>query len=889
MSTDATARISRALSGRYRIERELGAGGMATVYLAQDLRHDRLVAVKVLRSRVAANVGPGRFLEEIRIAANLTHPHIMAVHDSGEADGFLYYVMPFSEGESLAQRLTRSGELSIADAVAVLEDVIDALGFAHRHGVVHRDVKPANIVTQSGHAMIVDFGIAKAVCDAATCFEVESTAAGMAIGTPEYMAPEQAAADPSIDHRADLYSTGILAYELLSGRTPFDGGTPQAVLTRQITESPVPVEQLRPAVPPALAAWVARSLEKRPADRWQSAEEMLTALRDADARATGSVEAHAATMARALRRSAMMGAVATVAVTITAAFGWAAVRAAELDASSRVVVDVFENQTGDPAFDPVGRMLQDWLTDGLLQSGLLEVVPTMTARQAADFVDAEGGAEGAGRGRGPIVGLSEETGADIVISGTLYLDGDELRILTSVTDVSDRDEARLVGSIDPVTGASDDVTRLLDEVRGRLLGSLATSLNRRIADQVGMSDRAPTYEAYLAFNQALDFYAAREYRDASKFFLDAFEIDDTYAVPLVYASLSLRNHGDFSRSDSVVTMLEVRRDELPEYQRYWVDYSRAVLEGDLDRARVTIRRAALLAPESKSAYNWALMAIRMGRPTEARDALNSLDPDRGAMRGISRYWMRRIEASHHLGEHEQELAELEELEARYPEERSVLFYKARVYAALGWTESLVGAFAAAEAARMSPEVLAVRYRSAAVALFVHGHEDAAEEFARVGIDFIESKITDEDRASSVNTGTRLSPNEQLLYQKGRLLEILGKRTEALEIYSDLHAQHTDAWFLLAHMGVVHASLGQISDAMDVDRWLAEYEVPYGAGNVTSWRAGIAARLGDKERATALLVQARREGMSWTRLHPLFHLYDSMGEYQPFVEMMAPQG
>ena len=885
MTTEASAQLNEALQGRYRIIRPIGSGGMATVYLAEDLRHDRKVAFKVLRPDFAATLGSNRFLEEIRIAAKLTHPHIMPVHDSGEADGLLFYVMPFSQEESLKEMVGRDGELPVEDAVKVLEEVVDAIGYAHSHGVVHRDVKPGNVLLQGGHAMIVDFGVAKALSEIARRSEGESTAEGMAIGTPAYMAPEQAAADPSVDHRADLYAIGVLAYELLSGRTPFEGGTPQSVLTRQITEAPVPVHVHRPSVSPELSAWVMRCLEKRPADRWKSAGEMLAALRALPAAARGSLQTTGAPMPRRSRARKAVGGVTLGLAAIAVGFlGWPRLSGPNLDSASRVVVDVFANRTGDEAFDPVGHMLQDWITDGLLQSGLLEVVPTITARQATDYIGTEGLA---GRVRDPVTALADETGAHIVISGTLYRDGDQLRIQTSVTDASDREQARLVGSIEPVIGPADDVTALLDEVRGRLLGSLATSLNRRITSQVGSSERAPTFEAYGAFDRALDHYAARNYPEASALFLSAHELDSTYAVPLVYASLSLRNHGEWARSDSVVSVLEARRHELSEYQRHWVDYSRAVLEGDLDRARVTIRRAANLAPQSKAAYNWALMAIRMGRPAEAREALASLDPDRGAMRGISRYWMRQIEASHHLGEHEQELAQVEELEARHPDERSIMFHKVRVYAALGWMESLQAVFAADAVSRFPPDVIAVRYRNAAIDLFVHGHTEAAREFARLGIAFIDTRTTAAGRMSAFEAGSSLRAQQQLLYQKGRLLEVLGERSEALEIYEELYQQTPEAWFLRAHMGVVHASLGHISEAMETDRWLAELEEPYQQGSVTTWRAGIAARLGDLAKGTALLQQARQEGMPWTEIHPLFHLYDAMGDYAPFVAMMAP--
>ncbi len=274
--TDITSRLSTALADRYRIEREIGAGGMATVYLAEDLKHERKVAVKVLRPELAAALGSERFLREIKIAAKLKHPHILPLFDSGEADGFLYYVMPFEEGQSLREKLAKEGELPIAEAVRLLRDVVDALAHAHKHGVVHRDIKPDNVMLSGQHALVTDFGVAKAVTEATG--RQQLTATGVALGTPAYMAPEQAAADPHIDHRADIYAVGALAYELLTGRPPFTGTTPQMILSAHVTEAPEPVTKYRETVPPALAQLVMKCLEKKPADRWQRAEELLPRL-----------------------------------------------------------------------------------------------------------------------------------------------------------------------------------------------------------------------------------------------------------------------------------------------------------------------------------------------------------------------------------------------------------------------------------------------------------------------------------------------------------------------------------------------------------------------------------------------------------------------------------
>ena len=313
---DVLDRLNTALAGRYTIEHEIGSGGMATVYRAQDLRHHRPVAVKVLRPELAAVLGPARFLREIEIAANLTHPHILPLHDSGEAAGLLFYVMPFVQGESLRDRLTRDGALPIPDAVRVLHDVADALAYAHDHNVVHRDIKPDNVMLAGRHATVTDFGIAKAVSDAASSATI--TSAGVSIGTPAYMAPEQCAAGPNVDHRADLYAFGVLAYEILAGRLPFTGPTTQAILAAHVMEAPAPLQEVRRDVPGSLAAVVMRCLEKNPADRWQSAGEILTRL-ESMASPTGAAIAPAPARFRLARKLAMAG--TAVVVLAAAVFG----------------------------------------------------------------------------------------------------------------------------------------------------------------------------------------------------------------------------------------------------------------------------------------------------------------------------------------------------------------------------------------------------------------------------------------------------------------------------------------------------------------------------------------------------------------------------------------
>ena len=284
----APPQISAVLASRYAIERELGRGGMATVYLANDLRHRRRVAIKVLRSELAESLGAERFLREIEIAARLTHPHILPLYDSGNASGALYYVMPYIDGESLRVRMAREGALPVPEAICIARDVADALSYAHKRGVIHRDIKPENILLQDGHAFVADFGVAKAV--SAAVATGRATASGIAVGTPAYMAPEQAAADPRVDARADVYGLGIVLYEMLAGRPPFVGSTPQQVLAAQVTETPAPLAKRRASIPEALAALVMRCLDKEPADRPPNAAALVVMLDAITAGSNGSLE-----------------------------------------------------------------------------------------------------------------------------------------------------------------------------------------------------------------------------------------------------------------------------------------------------------------------------------------------------------------------------------------------------------------------------------------------------------------------------------------------------------------------------------------------------------------------------------------------------------------------
>jgi hypothetical protein len=351
--TDPVTRLRAALAERYGVERELGHGGMATVYLAHDVKHDRDVALKVLRPELAAVLGAERFLAEIRISARLDHPHILTLIDSGQSEGFLWYVLPYVRGESLRARLEREHQLPIPDAVAITKQIASALDYAHRQGVIHRDVKPENILLQEGEAVLTDFGIALAVKEAAGNRLTET---GLSLGTPQYMSPEQATGERRLDARSDVYSLAAVLYEMLTGEPPHSGATAQVVIAKLMTERPTPVRVLRDTVPEGIDAAVARGLAKVPADRFASA--------DAFVRALEFVGAAVPVTRRVSRRT--RAAIGAVALLVAAVGLWALAgrhhASGAVPYTNRTQV-TFTGDASEPALSPDGSQLAYVVTD----------------------------------------------------------------------------------------------------------------------------------------------------------------------------------------------------------------------------------------------------------------------------------------------------------------------------------------------------------------------------------------------------------------------------------------------------------------------------------------------------------------------------------------------
>ncbi len=450
-------RLRAALAQRYAISTELGRGGMALVFRARDLQHDRPVALKILRPEIAAALGHERFLREIRVAAGMQHPHILPLYDSGTADGVLYYVMPLVDGESLRARLDRERQLPVPEAIALAGEVAEALDYAHRRGVVHRDVKPENILLSDGHALVADFGIARAIQVAGGD---QLTETGVAVGTPHYMSPEQATAEPQLDGRSDIYSLGCVLYEMLSGAPPFSGGSAQAVMARHTVDPVPPLRTVRSSVPEALEAAIRRALAKSPADRYATARQFADAL--AASPATGRSRRWSFVAAAVL----MVGAAAVV---------WRLSRAPSAGpplppASDRTRLAVLPlANDGAPQEAYIAEGMTEELTGTLSQISGLRVLAHGAVRR---YVGAPAAPADVGR----------ELGVGAVVEGGARREGDRLHLHLELVDTRTQENLwseRYDEPLRDVAAVQRDVARrVADKLKVRLLTAEQAQLSR---------------------------------------------------------------------------------------------------------------------------------------------------------------------------------------------------------------------------------------------------------------------------------------------------------------------------------------------------------------------------------------------------------------------------
>jgi serine/threonine-protein kinase len=590
---DLLERLTNALADRYAVERELGRGGMATVFLAEDLKHHRKVAIKVLHPELASVIGPDRFLREIEAVAGLTHPHVLPLHDSGEVDGLLFYVMPYVEGESLRQRLDRERQLPVEEAVRITQDVAEALDHAHRNGLVHRDIKPGNILLEEGHAVVTDFGVARALSEAGTA---KVTATGMSVGTSAYMSPEQASGG-EIDARSDLYALGCVLYEMLAGEPPLVGSTPQATAAKRLTDRPTPLSVLRSTVPSGLDEAVQKALETSPADRYATAPELATALESGMSGRVGVVST---------RRRFQTRLIAAIAICAVALASWLTTRshnARTTVAHESIAVLPFVNMSDDPG----NEYFSDGISEELLN--LLAKIPELRVTSRSSAFSFKGQ-------NLTIVEIAARLNVANILEGSVRKAGNEVRITAQLIDA--RSDTHLWSYTWDRT--LEDVFKIQDEIASEVVAQLRIKL-------LGDAPKARTTDprAYALFLQARQLYhqgSAQSLERSTELLQEALAIDPGYPpawaqLATVYrvmagAALLPFEEGIHLAREAGERALAIDPDYAPAHAA--LGRSAMRIPGDLGEAAAHMKRALDLAPTDTDILNAAgILANFLGR------------------------------------------------------------------------------------------------------------------------------------------------------------------------------------------------------------------------------------------------------------------------------------
>jgi serine/threonine protein kinase/tetratricopeptide (TPR) repeat protein len=904
--------------GAYQVSSLLGAGGMGEVYRATDTRLGREVAIKVLPSAMAQDPERlRRFALEARSASALNHPNIVVVHDVGTHRGSPYLVSELLEGETLRTCLGR-GRLPAKRALEIGAQIASGLAAAHEKGIVHRDLKPENLfLTRDGHVKILDFGLAKqwpaaghrgetptaetrAMGEAAVSSETDAgTEPGKVMGTVAYMSPEQVRGE-AVDQRSDIFSMGCVLYELASGGRAFRRNTAAETMSAILRGEPPDLAALSAELPPGLGRAIAHCLEKRPEGRFQTARDLGFALKVV-LEDSGQQQSAPAPPKRppARRRWAWVTGIG-LGIGLVCAGAWWGLRdrpatpGVKLE-PKRVAVAVFENQTGDASLDSFGRIAADWVNHGLAQIGEIEVVPTSATVDAAQAIARLSPPHPR---TDPLRALAEATGAGILVSGSYYAEGPTLRVQAKVTNAADW---TLIHAIEPISGERASPMKVIDALRQRVMGVVAMQHNFAFNAQM---QRPPTYEAYQEFAIGESF-VGKDMAKTIQHYKKAIEIDPDFFQPKLFIAVILMQQGDYAQADAIARGLNDRRQGTTPGEQHQLDWLIASLEGRRTAALEAVRKLHTLTPRSAvNAFWFSLAALADNQPRLAVDTMTA-PPFQGRtpdtfldLGSIKPQWLPVLAQAHHmLGNYDRELEASDQNIRIFPATLQGRLSKVRALAALGKPN---------EAERLIDDSLPLQFeggtaedlmQEASFELRAHGDRAAALRLAERAVEWRRAQPSAEQSkdmfqhvlAQNLYLAERWDESREIFEWLSARYPLVPKRDDPRGGDTPEPVRVRRAIANLGWLGTVAARRGDREEAERLAQALAGIERPFLFGEHTIWRAGIAALLGDRERAVGLLRDAFAQGyMFGVHIHRDLNLAPLRG-YAPFEELIKPRG
>lgn len=869
-------------AGRYQIIEELGKGGMGKVYKVLDTKINEKIALKLIRPEIAADKNTiTRFSNELKLARKIRHKNICQMFDLGEEKGTHYITMEFVPGEDLKSMIRMSGHLAVGTTISIARQICEGLAEAHESGVVHRDLKPSNImIDKGGNARIMDFGIARSLKAKGI------TGSGVMIGTPEYMSPEQIEGK-EVDERSDIYSLGVILYEMITGQVPFEGDTPFTVGVKHKSEIPKDPKELNAQMPDELSGMILRCLEKDKNSRYRSAGELLTDLVNIEKGIPVTqkvmpqktpLTSKEITLKFDLKTMVIPLLTGMVIIVLTWFFFFRG-KEPTLD-PNLVLVTVFDNQTGIASLDPHGRVAADSLAEGISQMDELEVVPVSAVPERSQSAEGE---RGGFQGVAQIQKQAKQTGAGIVITGSYYMAGQELQFNAKITDAQ---TGKMISSVSSELGASresDEAFKpyldIIRNMRQRVMGVLAAKNDPYMAEVLSL--KPPSYDAYQEFHLGLEYFAS-DYDQSIKHFQRAHELDSSFVLPLISISIAHANNERYEEAQAILDQVNLQREKLTEFDLAALDNQLYGLQGRPEKALGVLRKAEKRFPDSFTILDWiGLESIWLNRPQEAVISLSKIN-----METMSKWTMptsswslgRMITAYHMLKDYENEQLTIQRAKELFPN-RIWRTREVRVLAALGKIEDvqrLVDESFAGLSKAGNPGSVAYE---AVEELRVHGYMEEAQNIADRLADWATKQMP-------------AKPSESQQRGLAARMYLAQRWDEAYALYKDLTQNYSDSRYFVSYsgrQGRAAVCRGDMEEARKISEELGLLDRPYLFGSHSYQRACVASLLGNKQQAVDLLQQAMREGYKFSIDVIQNQDFLPLQDFPPFQEFIKPKG